>query len=101
MVLPLAGGVGDVGVLLVPGEEAGEGEGAVRAGAAREQEELGAAGPEQQARAAEVEEQPAAQEALRVVGEQRALPHELHTPLHLELRVLPGSAAAVQPGFDG
>ena len=98
MVLPLARRHGDVGVLLVPGEEAGDGQAGVSLHGASDQVELGAPGPHQRVGAAQVDEQPLLEEVLGVVRQQGPLADELHPAVHLELGLAAGQAAAVKLG---
>lgn len=98
VVLPLARGHSYVGVLLVPGEEVCEGQGAVGLHRAGQDVELRAAGPHQRVGAAQVNEQPLLEEVLRVVGKERALAHKLHPALDVKLGLSSGQATAVDFG---
>ena len=98
MVFPLARRRGHVGVLLVPGEEPGDGQGGVGLHGARDQVELGAPRSHQCVGAAQVDEQPLLEEVLGVVREEGALADELHPAFHLELGLAAGQASTVQLG---
>lgn len=87
VVLPLAGGHGDVRVSLVPGEKAGEGDGAVGLHRTSQYVKLRASGTHQDAGAPDVDEQPLLDEVLGVVWQQRTLADELHPALDGELRL--------------
>ena len=99
--LPLACRRGDVGVLLVPGVEPGDGQAGVGLHGAGDQVELRAARSHQRVGAAQVDEQPLLQEVLGVVGQQGPLADELHPAVHLELGLAAGQALAVQLGGHG
>jgi len=101
VVLPLARRDGDVGVLLVPGEQPGDGQAGVRLHGAGDHVELRASRAHQGLGAAQVDEQPLLQEVARVIGQQGSLADELHAALHLELGLAAGQAAAVQLGGYG
>lgn len=98
MVFPLARSHCDAVVLLVPGEEAGEGQGAIGLHGASQQVELGAAGPDQYVGTGQVDEQPLMEEVLGVVGKQGALADKLYPALHLKLWLPRGPAPARQLG---
>lgn len=87
VVLPLAGGHGDVRVSLVPGEKAGEGDGAVGLYRTSQYVKLRASGTHQDAGAPDVDEQPLLDEVLGVIWQQRTLADELHPALDGELRL--------------
>lgn len=87
VLLPLACGRSDVGVLLVPGEEAAQCQGAAGPHRSRQHIELRAARPNQGAGAAHIHLQPLLQQVPGVVGQQGPLAHKLHTPFHLHLQL--------------
>lgn len=98
VVLPLAGGHGNVCVLLVPGEETGECEGAVELHGSGQHIQLGPAGAHEGAGATDVDEQPLLEEVLGVVGQQGSLADKLNAPFDLKLWLSHGEAAAMKFG---
>lgn len=101
MVLPLAGGHGDVRVSLVPGEKAREGDGAIGLHGTGQHVKLRASGTHQGAGALDVDEQPLLDEVLGVVWQQRTLADELYSALDAKLRLPCWHAMAVKLGGHG
>lgn len=85
VIFPLASGYCNVVVLLVPGEEVGEGQGAIGLHSARQQVELCPPRAYQGVGAAQVDEEPLLEEVLGIVGQERALADKLNPALHLKL----------------
>lgn len=101
VVLPLAGGHGDVRVSLVPWEKAHEGDGAVGRHRTGQHVKLRASRTHQGAGALGVDEEPLLDEVLGVVRQQRPLADKLHAALHAELQLARGGAMAVKLGGHG
>lgn len=101
MVLPLAGGHGDVHVPLVPGEKAHEGDGAVGRHRAGQHVKLRASRTHQGSGALGVDEQPLLDEVLGVVRQQRTLADKLHPAVDAELQLPRRGAMAVDFGGHG
>lgn len=87
VLLPLASGGSDVGVLLVPGEETAERHGTAGPHRACQHVELRAARPNKGAGAADVDQKPLLQQVTGVIGQQWPLAHKLHTPFHFHFHL--------------
>lgn len=101
VVLPLAGGDCNVHVSLVPGEKAGEGDGAIVLHGTGQHVKLRTSGTHQGAGTPDVDEQPLLDEVLGVVWQQRTLAEELHSALDAKLRLPCWDAMAVKLGGHG
>ena len=98
MVLPLTSGHCDVCVFLVPREETGESQSAVRLHRAGQHVQLGPSRAHKDFGTLQVDEEPLLEKVLRVVGQQRPLTDKLDPALHLKFWFSRGEPMAMEFG---